>query len=165
MVAGRLSGLSLAIAPSAVGRLGSSVSLASMSDARCSLTSLAPIALAARRVVARERAMYGHNARQEVLAILKDAPELKDARVPNRNGEPKAIPLSRMRALTDRLLVELWLRGFAVSARALSDKPPKNGMAEAIETHNAVRSMRAGGQTDLEDMELAGNSPEAPPSQ
>ena len=65
--------------------------------------------------------MYGHKARASLIAILKEAPELKV-------GEP---PTSILKAadytkIVDRLLIELWMRGFAVSARKVGMKAPKD---------------------------------------
>jgi hypothetical protein len=65
--------------------------------------------------------MYGHKARATLIALLKEAPELKV-------GEP---PTSILKAadftkIADRLLIELWMRGFAVSARKVGSKPPKD---------------------------------------
>ena len=69
--------------------------------------------------------MYGHSARKALFAILKDAPELADARI-KRENKPIKITPARLRKLTDRVLVELWHRGFAVSARTPDDKGDRN---------------------------------------
>jgi hypothetical protein len=78
--------------------------------------------------------MYGHKARTSLIAILKEAPELKV-------GEP---PTSILKAadytkIVDRLLIELWMRGFAVSARKVGTKPPKDAP-----DHKAWRDRKEG---------------------
>jgi hypothetical protein len=64
--------------------------------------------------------MYGHKARNALIAILKEAPELKV-------GEPpkSVLTAAGYRKIVDRLLVELWMRGFAVSARHPNNPPFK----------------------------------------
>lgn len=76
--------------------------------------------------------MYGHKARNSLIRILSEAPELKDLYAPadTKDGPPK--PWSKVRGvrarkLADRMLVELWHMGFAVSARVPADKAPMPG--------------------------------------
>lgn len=63
--------------------------------------------------------MYGHRARETIIAILKECPELKV-------GEPptSVVKTTGYRQMADRLIIELWMRGFAVSARKVGAKPP-----------------------------------------
>jgi hypothetical protein len=63
--------------------------------------------------------MYGHKARNTLIALLKESPELKVGNPPKSVVTPNGY-----RQIVDRLLVELWMRGFAVSARKAGDKPP-----------------------------------------
>lgn len=63
--------------------------------------------------------MYGHKARDSIVAILKEAPELRVADAP-------VVTPKGFRNIADRLLIELWMRGFAVSARKVGAKPPKD---------------------------------------
>jgi hypothetical protein len=65
--------------------------------------------------------MYGHKARNCLIALLKEAPELKVGDPPKSVVTPKGFA-----KIADRLLVELWMRGFAVSARKPSDRAPKD---------------------------------------
>jgi hypothetical protein len=65
--------------------------------------------------------MYGHKARNSLIAILKEAPELKIGEPPKSVLKPQAYA-----KIVDRLLVELWMRGFAVSARKPKDRAPKD---------------------------------------
>jgi hypothetical protein len=65
--------------------------------------------------------MYGHKARNVLIALLKEAPELKAGDPPKSVVTPTAY-----RAIADRLLVELWMHGFAVSARKRGDRAPKD---------------------------------------
>ena len=65
--------------------------------------------------------MYGHKARNTLIALLKESPELKVGDPPKSVVTPKGY-----RDIADRLLVELWMRGFAVSARKVGARPPKN---------------------------------------
>lgn len=68
--------------------------------------------------------MYGHKARNSLIAILKEAPELKVGKPPKSVVTPKGF-----RDIVDRILVELWMRGFAVEARrAGKSKPPQDGL-------------------------------------
>jgi hypothetical protein len=65
--------------------------------------------------------MYGHKARNSLIAILKEAPELKIGEPPKSVLKPQAYA-----KIVDRLLIELWMHGFAVSARKVGSKPPKD---------------------------------------
>jgi hypothetical protein len=64
--------------------------------------------------------MYGHKARATLIALLKEAPELKVGEPPKPVVTPKGYA-----KIADRLLIELWMHGFAVSARKVGAKPPK----------------------------------------
>ena len=59
--------------------------------------------------------MYGHKARESIVAVLKDEPELS----------VRALKPAQLRKIADRLLIELWMRGFQVSARTVGKKAPK----------------------------------------
>ena len=111
--------------------------------------------------------MYGHKARNCLIAILKEAPELKV-------GEPpKSVVSAKGYAkIADRLLIELWMRGFAVSAREVWTRPPKNApdhkawrdakLAPALAKAERAR------QKDVEAVSAAPRQPrsdEAPPSE
>jgi hypothetical protein len=74
--------------------------------------------------------MYGHKARNTLIALLKEAPELKVGDPPKSVVTPVGY-----RKIADRLLVELWMRGFAVSARKITDKPPAD-----VPDHKAWRN-------------------------
>jgi hypothetical protein len=63
--------------------------------------------------------MYGHSARKAIIAILKDTPELKIGDPPKSVLKPAAFT-----KLADRMLIELWMRGFAVAARQPKSQPP-----------------------------------------
>jgi hypothetical protein len=65
--------------------------------------------------------MYGHKARTTLIALLKESPELKVGDPPKSVVTPDGY-----RKIADRLLIELWMRGFAVSARKVGMKPPKD---------------------------------------
>ena len=80
--------------------------------------------------------MYGHSAREALFAILKNAPELVDARI-KKEDKPVRITPQRLRRLTDRVLKELWHRGFAVSARTPDDKGDRSP-----EHHDAWRATK-----------------------
>ena len=69
--------------------------------------------------------MYGHKARNALIRVLTEAPELADLRTETATwGKLKG---QRSRKLADRLLVELWFMGFAVSARVPKDRAPFTG--------------------------------------
>ena len=70
--------------------------------------------------------MYGHSARKALFAILKDAPEMKLGRFPNARGKEGQITDSLLRQLTNRVILDFWHRGFAVSARTPDDKGDRN---------------------------------------
>lgn len=99
--------------------------------------------------------MYGQTARNAVLRVLKEAPELADLQT---RGEPP-VPWSKLkdnrtRKLANRLLSELWMMGFAVSARKPSDRPPE-GASRDPEKHKAWRNAKLPpppktNQTDVE---------------
>jgi hypothetical protein len=74
--------------------------------------------------------VYGHKARNCLIALLKEAPELKVGDPPKSVVTPTGY-----RKIADRLLVELWMRGFAVSARKSSDRAPKD-----VPDHKAWRN-------------------------
>jgi hypothetical protein len=65
--------------------------------------------------------MYGHKARNTLIALLKECPELKVGDPPKSVVTPIGF-----RKIADRLLVELWMHGFAVSGRTPRDKAPKD---------------------------------------
>jgi hypothetical protein len=79
--------------------------------------------------------MYGHKARASLIAILKEAPELKIGDPPKSVLKPAAYA-----KIVDRLLVELWMRGFAVSARHPHNPPPFKDMPD----HKAWRDEKLG---------------------
>lgn len=78
--------------------------------------------------------MYGHNARKAMIAILKDSPELKVGEPPKSVVTPAGLT-----KIADRMLIELWMRGFAVSARKPAAKPPK-GASRDPEDHKTWRT-------------------------
>lgn len=86
--------------------------------------------------------MYGKNARQTLLAVLKDAPEMKIGRFPNSKGKDGPPSDSLLRQLADRILMELWMRGFAVSARKLADRSPTGERVDR-EAHDAWRATKS----------------------
>lgn len=99
--------------------------------------------------------MYATNARKALLAVLKEAPEMKalkgwDAEA--RKKGPSADTI--LRQLTDRVLMELWMRGFAVSARQLKDRSPTGERVDPA-MHDAWRKSKSktlkDGQTDVGD--------------
>lgn len=65
-----------------------------------------------------------------MIAILKESPELKA-------GEPpkSVVKAAGLAKIADRMLIELWMRGFAVSARRTHDKPPAKGASRSPEDH------------------------------
>jgi hypothetical protein len=65
--------------------------------------------------------MYGHKARNTLIALLKESPELKVGEPPKSVVTPTGY-----RKIADRLLVELWMHGFAVSARKVGARAPKD---------------------------------------
>lgn len=75
--------------------------------------------------------MYGHKARNTMIAILKECPELKV-------GDAAVVTPKGYQQIADRLLIELWMRGFAVSGRPKGAKPPKG----APEDHKAWRDAK-----------------------
>lgn len=87
--------------------------------------------------------MYGTNAKKALLAALKEAPEVKALWARSPQLEPKAKPDTILRQLTDRLMMELWNRGFAVSARTHGDKGERS--REAHDRWRAAK--RLGGRT------------------
>jgi hypothetical protein len=76
--------------------------------------------------------MYGHKARNTLIALLKEAPELKVGEPPKSVVTPVGY-----RKIADRLLIELWMRGFAVSARKPTDRPPAD-----VPDHKAWRDQK-----------------------
>jgi hypothetical protein len=89
--------------------------------------------------------MYGQTARKAILRVLKEAPELADLQTKAEATE-QAKPWSkvrdhRSRKLADRLIAELWMMGFAVSARQPSDHAPlKAGRDPSV--HKAWRDQK-----------------------
>jgi hypothetical protein len=89
--------------------------------------------------------MYGQTARKAILRVLKEAPELADLQTKAEATE-QAKPWSkvrdhRSRKLADRLIAELWMMGFAVSARKPSDHEPVKGGRDP-EVHKAWRNSK-----------------------
>jgi hypothetical protein len=77
--------------------------------------------------------MYGHKARNTLIALLKESPELKVGEPPKSVVTPTGY-----RKIADRLLIELWMRGFAVSARKPTDRAPKDAPTD----HKAWRDQK-----------------------
>jgi hypothetical protein len=107
--------------------------------------------------------MYGHKARATLIALLKEAPELKVGEPPKSVVTPAGY-----RKIADRLLVELWMRGFAVSARKRTDRAPKDAPE-----HKAWRDQKLAGaaaradrrrQRDVEGQPSPPRSDEGQPS-
>lgn len=101
--------------------------------------------------------MYGHAARQTLIAVLKDAPEMMVGVFPNSRGKVGKPTDALLRQMADRILMELWMRGFAVSARTPSDKSPTGNRDP--ELHAAWRATKSKpskdhGQTDVEARRL-----------
>ena len=71
--------------------------------------------------------MYGHSARHALMRIFKEAPELRECHRPDTMGKERKLRASDHRKLADRLITELWMMGFAVSARKPADRPPVKG--------------------------------------
>jgi hypothetical protein len=69
--------------------------------------------------------MYGHKARNALIRVLTEAPELAD--LGTETARWSKLKGRRSRKLADRLLVELWFMGFAVSARKPDDHEPVKG--------------------------------------
>lgn len=86
--------------------------------------------------------MYGQTARKAVIRILKEAPELADLAT---RGEPPVpwgkIKDFRTRKLANRLISELWMMGFAVSARTPADKSPLASGRDPL-AHKAWRNAK-----------------------
>jgi hypothetical protein len=73
------------------------------------------------------------------LRVLKEAPELADLRT---EKEPwSKVRDQRSRKLADRLISELWMMGFAVSARRPSDPAPVKGGRDPA-AHKAWRNSK-----------------------
>lgn len=77
--------------------------------------------------------MYATGARKALHTVLSEAPEMEAA----LEGWEKRERTRLMRQLTDRLILELWMRGFAVSARKVGDRPPTEKL-----DHDAWRSSK-----------------------
>jgi hypothetical protein len=72
---------------------------------------------------------------------------------PNTKGKVGAPTDALLRQLTDRVLMELWMRGFAVSARKLADRSPTGERVDP-EAHAAWRDTKGRtkyNQGDVED--------------
>lgn len=97
--------------------------------------------------------MYGHTARLAIWRVLREAPELKDLKTEGESwGKIKD---ARCRKLANRLLAELWMMGYAVSARVPSDHAPVKA-GRKPETHKAWRNSKLPApkqrnQTDVQD--------------
>jgi hypothetical protein len=106
--------------------------------------------------------MYGHKARNAIIRVLTEAPELEDLRLILKEApEPRAVPWSkikgqRSRKLADRLLVELWFMGFAVSARTPNDRGDRDPF-----THKAWRNskLKPTPETTQSDVEVGAEKP------
>jgi hypothetical protein len=84
--------------------------------------------------------MYGQTARKAILRVLKEAPELTDLRAETLTWAK--LKDQRSRKLADRLLVELWMMGFAVSARQPDDQAPAGAGGRDPEAHKAWRDQK-----------------------
>lgn len=97
--------------------------------------------------------MYGHTARQAILRVLKEAPELADLRTEKATWAK--IRDQRTRKLADRLLVELWMMGFSVAARRPADHAPvnasRNERAHADWRNSKLNPPPKTTQSDVED--------------
>jgi hypothetical protein len=102
--------------------------------------------------------MYGQTARKAILRVLKEAPELADLQTKAEATE-QAKPWSkvrdhRSRKLADRLIAELWMMGFAVSARTPKDHEPVKGMrhpkAHADWRNSKLKPLPETTQSDVE---------------
>jgi hypothetical protein len=83
-----------------------------------------------------ESAMYGQTARKAILRVLKEPwSKIRD---------------QRSRKLTDRLISELWMMGFAVSARRPSDPAPVKGGRDPA-AHKAWRDQKARPKVDMDN--------------
>jgi hypothetical protein len=83
--------------------------------------------------------MYGHTSRMAIWRVLREAPELASLRTETETWAK--IKDARCRKLANRLLAELWMMGFAVSARKPSDHAPvKAGRNSAV--HKAWRDQK-----------------------
>ena len=103
--------------------------------------------------------MYGHKARNAIIRVLTEAPELADLRL--MEAPERALPWSkikgqRSRKLADRLLVELWFMGFAVSARTPKDRGDRDPT-----THKAWRNskLKPPPETTQSDVEVGAEKP------
>ena len=65
--------------------------------------------------------MYAHPARKQIIDALRTIPALSGVRFEKDGKWVKPTP-QMLRAATDQLLFELWMRGFAVSARTPENK-------------------------------------------
>lgn len=83
--------------------------------------------------------MYGQTARKAILRVLKEAPELADLRTEEQTWNK--VKDQRSRKLADRLLAELWMMGFAVSARQPSDRSPLASGRDPL-AHKAWRDQK-----------------------
>jgi hypothetical protein len=91
--------------------------------------------------------MYGQTARGSLFRVLKEAPEMA--------GVPSKIRDRTCRKLADRLIAELWMLGYAVSARQPNDHEPLKGGRDP-EVHHAWRNSKLkpqpkATQSDVED--------------
>lgn len=94
--------------------------------------------------------MYGKNARNSLMAAMKDAPEMKLGRFPNARGKEGPISDTLLRQLTDRIILELWHRGFALSARSLLDYGNRDPELHRQWRSTKMKPSKDGVQTDVE---------------
>lgn len=96
--------------------------------------------------------MYGHTARKALMRVFREAPELRECHVPDTKGRQRKLRATDHRKLADRLLVELWMMGFAVSARKPADRPPSSH-GRSHQAHEAWRASKTAptAQTDVEE--------------
>jgi hypothetical protein len=113
--------------------------------------------------------MYGHKARNSLIRILTEAPELTDLYAPSDTKAEPPKPWSkvkgvRSRKLADRLLVELWMMGFAVSARVRADPAPvKGGRDPAVHKSWRNDKLLPPPKTNQSDVEVQASKPAKTP--
>jgi hypothetical protein len=95
--------------------------------------------------------MYGQTSRKAILRVLKEAPELADLQTKAEVPVPwHKVRDQRTRKLADRLLSELWMMGFAVSARRPSDPAPVKGGRDPA-AHKAWRDQKIKPKVDMDN--------------
>ena len=75
--------------------------------------------------------MYGASARKALFAVLKQMEEMQLGKFPNARGKEGKATDALLRQIAERTIYELWMRGFAVSARTPADLSPTGDRSPA----------------------------------